>query len=286
MARHDVSDNVVLVTGGARGIGYATAEALLRRGARVMIVDLEDKDPKAAAERLHRDRAAGVVADIADREAIQRAVDETVRHFGRIDVLVANAGVGTQGATFRAMPVETFRRVLDVDLHGTIHTVDCALPHIIRSRGHIVIVSSAYAFLNGTGAVPYSIAKAGIEQLGRALRVELARHGANAGVAYFGFVSTDMVREMVDQDPLGDAAQTIMPRPMRKRASAKAAGEAIARGIERRSARIIVPRRWALLQFFRGIINPVSDEWLRRNKDLRPLLYEFDTRGDARPVPE
>ena len=185
--RFPVRGKVAIVTGAARGIGFATATELSRRGASVVVLDLDPEAAAAAAAALPGP-ALGLAADVTDRGAMQRVVAETVERYGGVDVVVANAGIASRGATFRAMSGETFDRVLDVNLNGVHRTVAAALPEIIARRGHVVVVSSVYAFVNGAGATPYAMSKAGVEQLGRALRIELAQHGAGASVAYFGFI--------------------------------------------------------------------------------------------------
>jgi NAD(P)-dependent dehydrogenase (short-subunit alcohol dehydrogenase family) len=85
---------------------------------------------------------------------MQRAVAAAVERFGGLDVVVANAGIASRVATFRAFSTETFERVLDVNLMGVYRTVDAALPEIIRRQGHVVVISSVYAFMNGVGEVP------------------------------------------------------------------------------------------------------------------------------------
>ena len=187
--RFELRGKVAIVTGAARGIGRATATELARRGSIVVVVDLDPDAASAAAAGLPG-TAIGLAADVTDRGAMQRVVAEAVERFGGVDVVVANAGIASRGATFRAMSGETFDRVLDVNLNGVHRTVTAALPEIVRRRGHVVVVSSVYAFVNGVGATPYAMSKAGVEQLGRALRVELAQHGAGASVAYFGFIDT------------------------------------------------------------------------------------------------
>src|SRR5204863_6030286 len=157
------------------------------------------------------------VADVTDRGAMQRAVASAVERFGRLDVVVANAGIAARVATFRAMSPESFERVLDVNLMGVYRTVEAALPEIVRRRGHVVVISSIYAFTNGAGAAPYAMSKAAVEQFGRALRAELAQHGASASVAYFGFIDTEMVRRAIDADPLADRMLATLPGPLRKR---------------------------------------------------------------------
>ena len=241
MPRYDLKNKIALVTGAARGIGFETARALVSRGASVVVVDLEAEAAEAAAARLHDTRAIGLAADVTDRGALQQAIATTVGRFGGLDVVVANAGIASRGATFRAMPTEGFDRVIDVNLMGVVRTVDAALPEIIRRQGHVVVIASVYAFGNGLGATPYAMSKAGVEQFGRALRVELVQHGASASVAYFGFIDTEMVHRALDQDPLADSMLASFPKLLRKRLQPAVAGEAIVSGIERRAPRIVRP---------------------------------------------
>jgi NAD(P)-dependent dehydrogenase (short-subunit alcohol dehydrogenase family) len=134
MAHYELRDKVALVTGGARGIGFATARALVARGASVVVVDLEAAAAERAAAQLHDAKALGLAADVTDRGAMQRAVATAVERFGGLDVVVANAGIASRVATFRAASSESFERVLDVNLMGVWRTVDAALPEIVRRR--------------------------------------------------------------------------------------------------------------------------------------------------------
>jgi NAD(P)-dependent dehydrogenase (short-subunit alcohol dehydrogenase family) len=285
MASFQLGGKTALVTGGARGIGLATARALAARGASVAIVDLEQAAADAAASQLSETHAVGIAADVTDRAAMQRAVAATVERFGGLDVVVANAGIASRVSTCRAAATESFERVLDVNLMGVWRTVDAALPEIVRRRGHVVVISSVYAFLNGVGATPYAMSKAAVEQLGRALRAELVQHGASASVAYFGFIDTEMVHRAIDADPLASELMQTFPAPLRKRIQPQVAGEAIVRGIERRAPRIIRPRRWVAFSLLRGVLNPLSDARLERDQKSQRLLERIDARaGEDQPT--
>jgi NAD(P)-dependent dehydrogenase (short-subunit alcohol dehydrogenase family) len=276
---------VALVTGAARGIGFATARSLAARGASVVVVDLDASAAERAAAELDDSRALGLAADVTDRNAMQRAVAASVERFGGLDVVVANAGIASRVATFRAMPSETFERVLEVNLLGVCRTVEAALPEIVPRQGHVVVVSSIYAFTNGAGAVPYAMSKAAVEQLGRALRLELAPHGASASVAYFGFIDTEMVHRAIDADPLANAMFEVLPRPLHKRLTPAVAGEAIVRGIERRAPRIIRPRRWTVMSLLRGVLGPLGDARIERDEESLARLREADERaGQDQPT--
>ena len=285
MARFQLQGKVALVTGGARGIGLATARALIARGASVAIVDLDQIASERAAGGLHDTKAIGIAADVTDRGAMQRAVATTVERFGGLDVVVANAGIAPRLASFRAMATESFERVLEVNLWGACRTVDAALPEIVPRGGHVVVISSIYAFVNGVGATPYAMSKAAVEQFGRSLRVELVQHGASASVAYFGFIETEMVHRAIDGDPVATEMFQVLPPPLRKRVPASAAGEAIVRGIERRAPRIFEPRRWALMSILRGVVNPLADARMEREERTQALARQVDARaGEDQPT--
>src|SRR5580704_19384037 len=117
MPSFDVAGKVAIVTGGARGIGFGTAEALARRGATLVIVDLDQTAAENAAARLPG-ATLGFAADVTDRGAMQHVVASVTERRGGVDLVVANAGVAARGATVRAMHGEAFDRVLTVDLMG------------------------------------------------------------------------------------------------------------------------------------------------------------------------
>jgi NAD(P)-dependent dehydrogenase (short-subunit alcohol dehydrogenase family) len=274
MAHYDVSGRVALVTGAARGIGYETARLLHDRGASVTVLDLDEDDAQGAAERVG-ERAFGLGADVTDRPAMEAAVEACVERFGGLDVAVANAGIAPPTATARVIDADAYERTIEVDLLGVWRTVRAALPQVVERRGHIVVVASVYAFFNGALNSSYALSKAGVEQLGRALRVELAPHGASASVAYFGFIDTRMVRDAF-ADPVAHRFEATMPERFTRRLPPSAAGEAVVRGIERRAPRIIAPRWWAVWSALRGIINPLFDMRMERDAQLQDIVREAD----------
>jgi len=278
MARYPVDGKVALVTGGMRGIGFETAKLLHARGASVVITDIDGDGVQRAAAEIGSERALGLVSDVRVEAAAQAAVEETVSRFGGLDLVIANAGIAPHPPrTFLSMDPEDFDRVLDVDLNGVVRTMRAALPQIVARSGHVVLISSIYAFTNGVLMTPYAAAKAAVEQLGRALRVELEHHGASATVAYFGFVDTDMVAEAYS-NPVVEKLDESIPRPLRKRISPATAARGIVDGIERRAARVILPRRWEPLRVLRGIAGPASDEFIRHHRKVQPLLRDVDSR--------
>ena len=265
---------VALVTGGARGIGYETARALHARGASVAIVDLDAGEVEAAARAIG-ERTLTIVADVTDAAAMGEAVERTAERFGGLDVVVANAGIAPPPVPMSVVDTETFERVIEIDLLGVWRTVHPALPQVIDRGGHIVVVASIYAFMNGVMATPYAMSKAGVEQLGRALRAELSSHGAGASVAYFGFIDTKMVRD-VFSDPRSGDVEEMFPKFVTRRLHPSVAGEAIVDGIERRVPRIIRPKWWRALSVLRGIVNPLFDARIERDERFRDRVRDAE----------
>jgi NAD(P)-dependent dehydrogenase (short-subunit alcohol dehydrogenase family) len=279
MAAYDLNGKVALVTGAARGIGLEIARSLHSRGASVTLVDLDADATERAASSIGSDRTLGLGADVTDPDALRAAVDETVERFGGLDVCIANAGIAPDAATIRVMDPDAFEKVIEVNLLGVYRTVRAALPQIVARKGQMVVVSSVYAFNNGVFVAPYACSKAAVEQLGRALRVELAPHGASATVVYFGFVATEMVRRGFEEDPLAERYTEMVPKWLTRRITATQAGEAVARGIQRRAPRVITPRFWVPFSVLRGVIAPLFDRRALGDEKFTALLRDVDVEG-------
>jgi NAD(P)-dependent dehydrogenase (short-subunit alcohol dehydrogenase family) len=279
-----LNGKVALVTGAARGIGYETARQLHLRGASVAVVDLDAQETREAAERIGA-RAIGIGADVTDQGAMNAAVAETVERFGGLDVVVANAGIAPKTvATTRGTSLEEWERVFEVDALGVWRTVRAALPQIVEHRGHIVVTSSVYAFMNGVFNSAYAAAKAGVESMGRALRSELTPLGASASVAYFGFVDTKMVQDAFEL-PGSEHLRQNAPAWLLKRIPPDEAGAAIVNGIEARAPRIFAPKWWRYVSALRGLINPLLDRRFERDAamldSIRQIEAEADEQGAA-----
>jgi NAD(P)-dependent dehydrogenase (short-subunit alcohol dehydrogenase family) len=278
MPLYDLNGKVALVTGAARGIGFETARQLHARGASVAVVDIDAGEAREAAERIG-DRAIGIAGDVTDNSAVMQAVAETVDRFGGLDVVVANAGIAqSKMATVRGIGAEEWERVFEVDMLGVWRTVRAALPQIVERRGHVVVTSSVYAFVNGVLNSPYAVAKSGVESLGRSLRAELAPLGASASVAYFGWVDTKLVQDAFEAN--GDRMQQNLPEFLKKRITPAQAGDAVVRGIEERAPRIFAPKWWRYVSALRGILNPLLDRRFERDAAMTATIREIEAEAD------
>lgn len=276
----DLDGKVVLITGGSGGIGEATARELLRRGARVAIFDL-NPDTAAFAQSLSPTAAIGMAGDVRDRSALESAVEQTVERFGRLDVVIANAGILARAATLRTTPAAAVDNTLAVNIGGVVNTVAAAIEEIIASQGQIVVISSVFAFLNGMGTIPYAMSKAAVEQLGRGLRVELADHGVSVTTAYFSLVDTEMIKHGIDEDPVVIELLSTLPGPMLKRVTPQSAANAIADGIERHQPRVVHPARWKPMSALRGIVGFALDERLVKDRKTLDVLGRLDIHQPA-----
>ncbi|WP_228001298.1 short-chain dehydrogenase/reductase [Nocardia australiensis] len=273
----DVHDRVVVITGAGTGIGRALAEQLYGAGAFVALIDI-DQPAVARVGRSMGERALVLRADVSDRIGMREAISRVRERFGRIDVVVANAGVVPRPATIRTMNPADFDRVIGINLTGVFNTVHPALEDIIAVGGHVVVVSSAAAFAPGMAGSPYMVSKAAVEQFGRALRVELAAVGATAGVAYFGVVDTAMTHDTLDEDELGAEVATLLPWPLDRRITVSEAAESIASGIACRAARTIAPVQWEAYALLRGAVNVVLDQYLADDEGVRALINRVEER--------
>ena len=274
MGEYSLNGKVALVTGAARGIGFETARIAHQRGASVTVIDLDEAAAAGAAERIG-ERTLALGADVTDADAMADAVERTVAEFGGLDVPVANAGVSPPAATMRVADPEAFERTIEIDLLGVWRTVRPALEQVTERRGHVVVVSSVYAWVNGAASAPYAISKAGVEAMGRALQSELAPHGAGATIAHFGFIDTVMVRHAFE-DPLAQEYEDSFPAWMRRRLTPAQAAKGIVDGIEKRAHRVILPRWWWAWFWLRGIVNPIMDRAMIRDERLLELLRRAD----------
>ena len=277
-SRYELRDKVILITGGTGGIGSATAQELLRRGARLAVADLDPRTPQIGAA-LSSTSAMGVIADVRDRASLDAAVDAVVDRFGRLDVAIANAGILARTGTLRTTPVSSVESLLAVNVTGVVNTVQAAMDQVIAQRGQFALISSVFAFANGMGTLPYAMTKAAVEQLGRGLRVELASHGVSTLIAYFSMVHTAMITQGVDGDPLADRLLATMPQTMLKRIAPETAAAAIVDGLARRSPTVFAPARWKTLSALRGLVNPVLDSRMSRDLRTQAALAALDARA-------
>jgi NAD(P)-dependent dehydrogenase (short-subunit alcohol dehydrogenase family) len=261
-----VAGRTVFITGAARGIGAAAAQRLHAKGANVALVGLEPDRLAAQVERLGEERAAWFEADVTDFAAVEAAVAGTVKRFGGIDVAIANAGVAFVGGLADS-PMEEIERTLAVNMLGVWRTDRAVIGQIMEHKGYLLNISSLSAIAHSPLMGAYTTAKAGVDALTDALRMETAPSGARVGCAYFGFIDTDLVRGAYAQSPT-KLMNKGTPSFIRKPAPLSSAIDAIERGVERRSSRVWAPRWVGPMITLRGVVQPLIERRVLSNPTL------------------
>lgn len=259
MASYDVRDKVVFITGAARGIGAEAARQLVARGAKVALVGLEPEELDRRVAELGAGNAVRFEVDVTDLDALRAAAAGTVERFGGIDVVIANAGIAAATPLIDGDP-DIFDAIVRVNLTGSHRTLLATLPHVTARSGYILQIASLAAGLHAPMMGAYSATKAGVEAMANALRPEIGGTGTKVGVAYFGFIDTDMVRKGFDTPAGKGFADKMGPLGPNHAIPVSQAGAAIVRGIERRARQVVAPRRVRTFLLLRTLIQPLSEK--------------------------
>ncbi|WP_338118396.1 SDR family oxidoreductase [Streptomyces coryli] len=247
----NLEGKVAVVTGAARGVGELLARKLAARGVKLALVGLEPEELKRVAGAVGTE-ADWWEADVTDHEAMSTVAREVVDRFGKVDILVANAGVAT-GGPFEDSDAATFDRVIQVNLLGSVATARAFVPALLASRGYLLQIASLAAITPAPMMAAYCASKSGVEAFAHCLRGELGYKGVKVGVGYLSWTDTDMVRG-ADEDEVMREGRRSLPWPANKTYPLGPAVDRLVDGIERRSAHVygqwwlrgMQPVRWAL----------------------------------------
>lgn len=198
MNQIDLKDRVAIVTGAARGIGYAIAERLLHSGASVSIWDLDTEAMAEAALELSKIGPVHVSqVDVTRAESVDAAAAKTVEAFGKIDLLVNNAGIAGSTAKTWELPVDEWRRVVEIDLVGPYLCCRAVVPHLLKNGyGRIVNIASIAGKEGNPNASHYSAAKAGVMALTKSLGKELATSNITVNCVTPAVIETDILKQV------------------------------------------------------------------------------------------
>lgn len=195
----DLVNRVAIVTGGAKGIGKAIAFSLARKGVKVVInYNSSEQSAKAVVDELTLEgyEALAVQANVAEFEQTKALVERTIEHFGRLDIIVNNAGI-TRDRTFKKLSEDDWHEVINVNLSSVYNTCNAALPHLLESdNARIINISSVIGQAGGFGQTNYSAAKAGMIGFTKSLAIELAKSNITVNTVCPGFIETDMLSEV------------------------------------------------------------------------------------------
>jgi 3-oxoacyl-[acyl-carrier protein] reductase len=200
-----LKDKVALITGGAAGIGKITAKRFAEEGAQVVICDVNEEDGQQVAEELG---AEFYKVDVTDREDVQRWVDAVIEEYGRIDVLINNAGVlrdalfvkVKNGELVKQMGEDRFDMVIDVNLKGVFNCAQAVAPQMIKQESGVIVNASSVVGLYGNfGQTNYVATKAGVIGMTKVWARELGRYNVRVNAVAPGFIATEMIQQMPDK---------------------------------------------------------------------------------------
>lgn len=196
-----IENRVVLITGSASGMGRQTAQRMAEQGAAIIVNDIDAVKVHNTVEEFRRRgfRVLGAVADVSDKTAVEGMVHSAVAEFGRVDVLVNNAGMERAGA-LRKLTEADWDITVDINLKGSFLCSQAVHGHMVANKHGRIINIASRAWLGGAGQAPYSSAKAGIVGLTRTLAIELGRGGITVNCIAPGLIRTPMWDELPEKD--------------------------------------------------------------------------------------
>jgi NAD(P)-dependent dehydrogenase (short-subunit alcohol dehydrogenase family) len=265
---------VAVVTGAASGIGKALSGALARRGATVVLADIDEAGAKAAADALAAGppgRVSGVALDVTDAEAVAALVQRTAQDHGHLDFVFNNAGIGIIGDV-ENLSLAHWNRVIDVNLRGVVHGVVAAYPIMIRQRtGHIVNTASLAGLLPAPLLTPYGMTKHGVVGLSTSLRMEAAPHGVRVTVVCPGVIDTPLLDKTNPPDlpevPAAPGVRKLLTTAIGKAYPVASLAEDVLDGVARNRPIIVTPRHaripWRLYRLSPRLIIETGPRFMR-----------------------
>lgn len=253
---HDFSGKVALITGAARGIGAGVARGYVANGGKVALLGLEPDLLKELAAELG-DNVAWWEADVRSSTAVSKAVDEAAAHFGRIDHVLANAGIASYG-TVRQIDDASFTRVTDININGVYRTLHATIPHLEKTKGYALVIASLASFTPLAGLASYNASKAGAESLALAVRQEVAFLGIDVGVCHPSWIDTDIVRGAEADLPTFRRIRQRLPYPANSTTTLEECVDAILDGFAKRKKRVYIPKGVLLANLTKPLVNSAA----------------------------
>jgi NAD(P)-dependent dehydrogenase (short-subunit alcohol dehydrogenase family) len=265
-------DAVAIITGGGSGIGKALAGEMARRGAQVVLADIEQADAESVAAQIRSagGRASARYLDVSDYAGVKALVEDTAREFGRIDYIFNNAGIGIGGEVAKHT-IEAWNRIIAVNITGVVNGVQAAYPLMVRQGfGHVVSTASMAGLTPNPGLTAYAMTKHAVVGLSRALRIEAEGHGVRVSVLCPGVIRTPIltggkhgiffvpVSEQRRHEIFGQIFERL--RPMDVNAFARRVIDQVARN----RAIIIVPGWWRLVWWLDRLNGALSSLFARK----------------------
>lgn len=262
-----MKNKVVIVTGGSSGIGKGCAEVFGKAGAKIVITGRNQERLEEAKAELEAKgiEVLAIVSDVRREEDNHQMVEQTLAHFGKIDILINNAGISMR-ALFEDVPLDVIRQVMDINFWGAVYATKYALPHILKSKGSVVGVSSIAGYRGLPGRTGYSASKFALQGFLEALRTELIDEGVHVLIACPGYTASNIRKRALVKD---GKAQGDSPRDESSMMTAEECATHILRAVRKRKKILTLTRQGKLTVFLnkwfpgwmdRMVANAVSKE--------------------------
>jgi short-subunit dehydrogenase len=254
-----LSNKVVIITGASSGIGKALAYRFAREGANLVLGARQYVRMCEIAqdiEKMHGVKAIAIAADVAQESYCRDLVGETIKRFGRIDVLVNNAGISMR-ALFEEVDLRVIRDVMDVNFWGTVYCTKYALPEIIRSKGSIVGISSIAGYKGLPGRTGYSASKFAMQGFLESVRVETLKKGVHVLVACPGFTASNIRNVALSKD---GSSQGESPLDEQKIMQPEEVADRIVKGVIARKRDLVMTRQGKLTVWMNKLFPSLTDK--------------------------
>ncbi|MGB0211635.1 SDR family NAD(P)-dependent oxidoreductase [Algiphilus sp.] len=274
MAKLELANAVVAITGASGELGRGLAWALSARGARLALMDLDEDTVTEQAQALGDPaHARGWSVDVRSMSALQNAMDAAAAHFGRIDVVIANAGVATLEPLAAQTP-KSFERVIDINVNGVFRTFKAAHPHIAASRGHLLAIASMASFFHSPMQGAYAASKAAVWALCDSIRVELRHTGVTVGSVHPTFFKTPLADRLTENA----AGRTLYNgnRGLFRKTTLGAVVGATIPAIERRAETAVIPRHHWVIAAWPMLMRRLTDRILFRDSAVAKAMSELE----------
>lgn len=238
MNKSGFNKKVVLVTGGASGIGLAACREFARRGAKIAMIDMNLQSLETAEKEFRGNTwpLLPLACDVTDQKQCEKAVQDAVRHFNGLDLLFNNAGI-TQRGLFRKTKTEVYEKVMAINFFGSLYCTKAALPALMESRGTIVVNESVAGVTPLLGRTGYSASKHALHGLFTSLRCEMRSHGVHVMIVCPGFIQTNLQKTALGAD--GNVATYSQTR-VGSQDTAENAARQIAEGVLKRKNNLVL----------------------------------------------
>ena len=264
-----MKDKVVIITGGSSGIGKALAEVFGNHGSKILITGRNSVDLEAAVAGLRQNGidAHGFASDVSRQEDNQKMAAEAIRLFGRIDILINNAGISMR-ALFEEVDMDVIQKVMDINFFGVLYATSYCLPEIIKNKGSVIGISSIAGYRGLPGRTGYSASKFALNGFLEVLRTEMLKKEVHVLTACPGFTSSNIRKRLLTKD---GSMQGESPRDEDKMMSAEECARHIYRATVRRKRILILTKLGKLTVFlnrwFPGLTDKLVYKTLAREEN-------------------